>query len=461
VRWTPLLVLVALSGCRALFGSTEHEPYLPEHLSPVDSSTAPVTTGALARPRRLAIDLASALELAGGRSPDIQLARVKEREAENVSFGQRFALIPGVTPLFRAFDHRGQAQPQNATNVYVFRQNFLFQPVIAARWWPGPVVFEMLAAARREDASRAATEAVRADTELGAAEGYFELVKGHALVAIAAEAVAEAREEKRHEESLFTKGAGIRAHVLRAEAELADHQQDLVLAQGRVAVASARLAALLQLDPEVELVPRELFPAPMTLLPDELRVTNLIDKGFDDRPELREARSELEAREHMRESVLYGPLSPFVTPLIQTGAFGPTLGKMHFSQDAMVLVGWNVGPGGLLDVPRIREASYRMQRQQLEIDSLKAHIQREVAEAKAKVVAAEDSLSAARAEVDAASEYLRLSKDRLAKGVAIQLEVLDAERSFTRAQGRLVEAIVSYDEAEWELLRATGGVRRE
>jgi outer membrane protein TolC len=452
--------LATLSGCRTLFGSRLPEPYLPEHLSPIESGTAVIATAsrALDRPRHLGIDLASALELAGGRSPEVELARIKEREAENVTLAERFSLLPGITPLFRAFDHKGQAQPQSGINVYVSRTNFLVQPVIAARWWPGPVVFETLASARREDASRAATETARQQVQLAAAEAYFELVKGYALVGIAKEAVTEAEEERRHEEALLARGAGIRSHVLRATAELADREQDQAVAEGKVAIASARLVSVLQLAPDVELIPRERFPAPMTLLP-EARLTELIERAFDARPELHEAREELEARQHDREGVIYGPLSPFITPLIQTGLFGPSLGNLHFSQDAMVLVGWNVGPGGLLDIPRIRETSYRVQQQHVAIDSLRARVQREVSEAKARVVAAEDSLVAAHKGVDAAREYLRLTVDRLAKGVAIQLEVLDGERVFARAQGRLVEAIDDYDVAEWELLRATGGVR--
>ena len=449
------------TGCHAIFGAPMPDPYVPDRLIPVGSGSlaAAITSmpRPLERPRQLVIDLDSAIELAAGRSPEIQLARVRERMAENTSFAQRFALLPGVTPLFRAFSHKGQAQPQAATNVYVTRTNFLAQPVISARWWPGPVVFELLASARREDAAKAATETARQQARLEAVEGYFALVRGYALLTIAKEAVAEATEQKRYEETLEARGAGIRAHVLRATAELADRQQNLVLAQKEVAVGSARLVSVLQLGPEVELLPAEIFPTPMVLFPPDENVIDLIEAGFDSRPELREARSELDARERDREAVLYGPLSPFVTPLIQTGAFGPSLGNMHFSQDAMVIVGWNIGPGGLLDIPRIRGSSYALQQQHLNIDVLKARIQREVTEAKAKLVAADQSLAAAKEEVEAANEYLRLAKDRFAKGATIQLEVLDAERASARAQGRQVEAIADYNDAQWELLRATGG----
>src|SRR5689334_12413031 len=109
---TLLPLCVLFGGCQVMFGSQVPEPYVPEHLSPMESGTAAMSSiaRALDRPKHLAIDLASALELAGGRSPEVELARIKERQAENVTFSQRFALLPGITPLFRAFSHKGQAQ---------------------------------------------------------------------------------------------------------------------------------------------------------------------------------------------------------------------------------------------------------------------------------------------------------------------------------------------------------------
>jgi outer membrane protein TolC len=412
----------------------------------------------LSRPRRLVIDLPSSIELAGGRSIEIQRARIRLDEAENQTHAEYFALFPTITPLFRAMSHIGQAQPQSGINVYVTRTNFLTQPVIAATWRPGAVVFGVLTAARREDAAQAGTETARLDTVVAAAHGYFELVQGHALLDIAKGAVREAEELKRNEDSLLAKGAGLQVRVYRAEAELAARNQELAAAEGRIAVASARLAAVLQLEPDVELVPKEAYPPLLPLVRSSIPITDLIAFGLDERPEVRDLRSEKEARLKAREGAIYGPLVPFVTPLIQTGYFGPTLGKLNFSQDAMVIVGWVVGPDGLLDIPRIRGASLGVQRAQLDMDELRARIQREVSEAKARAVAAEESLEAAHDGVIAAREYLRLARDRLAKGVTIQLEVLDAQSMFLRARAREVGAIVEYDGAQYDLLRALGSV---
>ncbi len=453
--------LLLSSGCSVLFKPTAPEPWVPENLreAPAEAvSSVGTLAGTLSRPRRLVIDLPSAIELAGGRSIDVQRARIRLEEAENQTHAVEFALFPTIAPIFRAMNHQGQAQPQLGTNVDVTRTNFLTQAIIAVTWRPGEVVFGLLTAARREDAAQAGTETARLDTVVAAAHGYFELVQSYALVDIARDAVREAEELRRNEESLLAKGAGLKVRVYRAEAELAARNQDLMASLGRIAVASARLVSVLQLAPDVELVPKEAYPPLVPLVRSSIPVTDLIRSGLAERPEVKDLGSEKEARVEARDGAIYGPLVPFVTPLVQTGYFGPTLGKMSFSQDALVVVGWVVGPDGILDLPRIRGASLGVQRAQLDLDELAARIQREVSEAKARAVTAEESLEAAHDGVIAAREYLRLARDRLVKGVTIQLEVLDAQEMLTRALAREVGAIVGYDGAQYDLVRALGSV---
>jgi outer membrane protein TolC len=151
----------------------------------------------------------------------------------------------------------------------------------------------------------------------------------------------------------------------------------------------------------------------------------------------------------------YTPWAPFGAAG-RTGFFGPSLGALTFSQDWPIYVGWQIGPGGILDVPAIRGRSLRIQGAKVGKDALRARIVREVAEARAETVAAQGRLDAARAGMRAASEGLRLTMDRFVKGVAIQLEVLDAEDAFVRARLALVESTADFDVAQYRLLRATG-----
>src|SRR5581483_6241824 len=126
------------------------------------------------------------------------------------------------------------------------------------------------------------------------------------------------------------------------------------------------------------------------------------------------------------------------------------------SHDLAGLVGWSFGPRGIGDVPRIRAARLSEQRARLDEEALGARIQREVSVAVSDLKSARSRLAAAREEVTQATESARLSRDRLEKGVAIELEVLEAERALTRALTREVEALVADDEAQLRLRRALG-----
>ncbi len=263
---------------------------------------------------------------------------------------------------------------------------------------------------------------------------------------------------------------------------------------GRIAIASARLAAVLQLDPGVELVPRDVVPAPVAIFSSDATVMELVEHALQARPEVQEADETIFAVEHEREGALYGPLVPFVSAPLpgraaypgivpatrgfgsgepwaygmyytpwapfgatgRTGFFGPSLSALSFSQDWIVYAGWQFGPRGILDVPAVRGRSLAVQGAHVENESLRARIVREVSEARAETVAAQGRLDAARAGMVAASEALRLTKDRFDKGVAIELEVLDAEDVFVRARLALVESAADFDVAQYRLLRATG-----
>jgi outer membrane protein TolC len=512
------LLAVAL----ALTASCASEPEVPssESLAPsglrsiAEESSA---TAALTLPRRLAIDLPTALELAGGRNPEVMMARVAVERAENTTRRREFSLLPSVYPLFRAFSHEGQAQTQAASNVSVGRTNFELQALPAFQWDAGPILYHVLAAQQREGAARARLEVKRLDATFEAAAGYLDLVRAYTEVSIAQAAIEAAAALLHFVEARLRAGAAVRADELRAEAELARRDQDLARAVGHVARASARLVSVLLLDPDVELVPKENVPALIEIFSPDASALELIETARTRRPEVEEAGSELAARDAERDAVLLGPLIPFVAapaparaaypPLLPTllrdpsdepsttraaylpafgqwgpggpwaygqfygpdspfgdtsrsGFFGPTLGSLNFSQDLVIYAGVRFGPGGIGDVPAYRRRALALQEQAIEIDRVGIDVQREISLAHAALVTAHARLESAREEVIAAEEADRLERDRFEKGASIQLDAIDADDMLVRAQSRELEAIVSYDMAQYRLLRAVGAPPR-
>jgi outer membrane protein TolC len=465
-----LLAAVALAaGC-----ASEYAPELaPVDLPPANQGrvvlggapTFPLTTQTDVGPSSSAtnvvgkpfeIDLATALAVAGARSVLVRLAQAKEDEAQQAIYAAWGTLVPTLAPGIDGNLHHGNTQSTTGQFELVNKQYEFGGAGAYADWAPGTVAFKALAAARRTDAAHAATETARADNALAVAEAYYALVRARALVRIAEQALQEAHELEHDEDAKERRGAGIKADVLRAQAEVAQRELQKTQAEAEIASASARLAALLQLVPDVELVPAQDMPVPIVLVSNEVSTQTLLDKAAVARPELLESRNLIDAAVHDHEGVKWGPLVPQAQGGLGVGHLGGTFGASAESNDFGAAVGWRIGPGGLFDIPAINAAAARVRQARVSDEGLKIEIARQVVDARASAVAADKEVASARNGVTAAVEALRLQKERFVKGAGIELEVLDAARALERAQTSEVEAIVDLNRAQYRLLRAIG-----
>lgn len=419
--------------------------------SPVNSSTFALGVASIA-----SIDLPSALAVCGARSVEVRFAEAKVDEARQAIYSAYALFLPTAQAGVTAAAHRGADQQTAGQFIDVSKQNEFGGGGGALHWAPGGWIFKGLAATRRTDAAEAATETARADTALAVAEGYFNLVRARALVAIAQQALDAASELKRVEQRKEVGGAAVLADVRRAEALVAQDELLSTQAAVEVAVASARLAAILQLTPNVELSPVDTAPMQLFLVSTDKPLSELLDKAEVARPELHEAQSQVDASEHDLEGAKWGPLVPEVDAAATRGFLGATLGNASDTTDYALGIGWKIGPGGLLDLPAINSSAARLRQTRIRLEGLRVEIARQVVEARARAFAADQEVASARKGVVAARESLRLTTEKFEKGAGIILEVLDAQSALTQAQTSEVEAIVHCDQAQYRLLRAIG-----
>jgi outer membrane protein TolC len=90
---------------------------------------------------------------------------------------------------------------------------------------------------------------------------------------------------------------------------------------------------------------------------------------------------------------------------------------------------------------------------------VRQQIAKELNQAVLTLAAAEKSVEASGKGLDQAAEEYRIVKERFASGRGIQVEVLDAQVSLTRARFNTVAALADYNSALATWLRATGRVR--
>ncbi len=86
-------------------------------------------------------------------------------------------------------------------------------------------------------------------------------------------------------------------------------------------------------------------------------------------------------------------------------------------------------------------------------------VAKEVHQAALMLTAAEKNVEASRRGLEQAEEQQRIVQQRYATGRGIQLEILDAQVTLTRARFNVVSALADYQSAQAMWLEATGRVR--
>lgn len=173
------------------------------------------------------IDLSSVVDVALANNFDIlqareQVIKLKGRLEETVG-----AAFPAIVPT-ALFEHvQGTVRATEGNLVGVGFNTF--NPSIALQWVvnPGRVIYEIIAARKRLAATRDQEQAVIMETLRRAVIEYYELVLTQAHLSAAHKGVEEAEELLRISHLRTQAGVGVPADELRAEARLAEGQQDL------------------------------------------------------------------------------------------------------------------------------------------------------------------------------------------------------------------------------------------
>jgi outer membrane protein TolC len=406
------------------------------------------------------IDLPTALRLAGARSLDVRMAAERLAEARAAEVGARWQFLPwvGVGAGWRR--HEDRIQTVEGRMIDADKSSYSVGPTVAAQVDVGDAIFKSLSARQLVKAAEFGAEAQRQESLLAGAQGYFELARAQAAVAVAMETVRMATNLAGQVERAMGAGLALRADWLRAQVQA--ERQRLVLEQAveQRRVASARLGQTLRLDPGVDLEAQAADLVPLQLVDTNVAVAVLLARAAAARPEVREAQARVEAARQARQGARYGPLVPTVGGQAFVGGLGGgrdedpnTFGD---SEDYQVTLGWRIGPGGLLDRSRVQGAESRLKLAQLGGEKVGDEIARQVVEAQARMLSQGGQLEIARRAAAAAEETLRLTQGRKEFGVGAVLEDIQAEQEYARARLDYLRSVSEFNQAQYALRRALG-----
>jgi outer membrane protein TolC len=407
------------------------------------------------------LDLRQVLALAEARGLDLELARARTDLASALAQTARAAWVPELSLSAETWNNEGFVQATGGNFMDVIKRNARSGLSVGLELDLSEAFFAPRAADERFAAQRALADAARQITRQRAVLLFLDLVEAQMERAIALEARTHAEELELVEGARFQSGAGLEVNFLRAQAHTAEVNGMVIEAERGQAVASARLAQHLDLDPT-----RGWEAEPPSALGEwaqaegDLDVTDsqdddesLVARAERQRPELAAARAGVRAAhlESRREGMRWQ--LPTLEASLFEGEFGSDFGTGSSSRVAAAGLTWNLSLGL---VGQSRAARARERTAIAELAILRRTVQAQVVQAQALLAATKGRHEQARAQFAASQAGARLARNRHVAGAGLLLEALAAESELVRARSAVATAQVDRMRATWVLARALG-----
>jgi outer membrane protein TolC len=395
----------------------------------------------------------------------IQLSGEALKQAQSRSAEARAALLPD---LEASVTDRNQTESLAAMGIKIVVPipNFQFPTFVGpfntmdARATVTQSVFDF-SSIKRFQASKVGVSAARSDVDsteeqvaAQVARAYLAAVRADADVETAQSDVTLAEAVLKQAENQKTAGTGTGIEITRAKVQLANDQQRLLVARNQR--TSARLQLLrvmgLRLDTELELTDKLAY-VPV----DAVTMEQAKAQALKERPDLK-AQQEREANARMAASATKMERLPTVAAFGDYGSIGTGFDNALPTRTYGISLRVPVFDGGRRDARRAESAS-QFRSEKVRTDDLKQQIELDVR-------LALDGLESAEQQVTVAKEGLELSENELAQarrrvdaGVAISVEVTDAQTRLERARDNQTAALYNYNVARIDLAQSMGKVR--
>lgn len=409
-----------------------------------------------------AVDLATSPEGAAR----VQIAAEQVKQAESRSTQARSALLPDFES---SFGYQNQTRNLAAFGIQIdlpipgFHFPTLVGPynTIDARATVQQSVFDF-SSIRRFQASKSAVTAARSDRDAtseqvagSTARAYLAALKAQADVDAVQANLTLAEAVLKQAENLKAAGTGTGIEITRARVQRSNEQQRLLVARNDLRRAQLQLlkAMNLPLDTELRLTDK-LDYAPV----DAVTLEEAQKTAVDTRADLR-TQQQREAGARLTASAVKLERLPSVGAFADYGAIGTGFDHASPTRTYGVAVRVPIFDGGRRDARRA-EAASQLRAEQTRTRDLKEQVALDVRLALDSLRSAEEQVKVAREGLELADNELTQARRRFDAGVAVSLEVTDAQTRLERARDNQTAALFNFQLARIDLAQAMGSVRR-
>ena len=292
------------------------------------------------------------------------------------------------------------------------------------------------------------------DVALSVEEAYYNLLAVRSFEGLAVETVRQRDYQSRLAEARYGAGVVAKSDVLKAQAEKAGTDLDLIRAKNAVHVAKGRLVSAMGLRVSTDLNVTDLPEADYTL--ELTGIERLLADAARNRPELKRALAQIQLQ-HARVRLAASRYWPALAVDTDFGWIG-----RRFPPD---LRQWGVGLA--LDLPLFTgfDRSYQLHgskaglaRTVAERQAVLRGVELEVWTAYWRIIEAGEAIEAAKRFVASAEESARVAEGEYKNGTGSIIGLIDAQTARTAARNRLVQARLDWRTAmarvEWAVGRS-------
>ncbi len=407
----------------------------------------------------LKLTLQQAVQLALKQNPSVQIAALNLAESQKESGIALSNLLPEAT--FNVSDRAVRSNVQ--ANIGLAIPGFPkavgpFQVFQTGTTFSAPI-FD-LSLWRRWQASRKSIESADAQ-RLSVREQITLLVVSQYLGALRAAAeISAAQSQVALAQALYDQASDMQKHgtatsvdALRANVELQNEKQLLLVAQTNQQIALYGLAKLLNTDPQQQIVLADqlsFFETP------ESNLDQSLTDAYKSRPEMQQLLAQQQALHYQKtaDSESRFPALRFDGDYEQQGLSSSTIIPTYVYEAGIT---FPIFTGG-----RIHN---EIARDQLEMEKInqtlrdeRNEIALEVESAAARLASARNQVQVANLGAELAQEEVQQSQDRFKAGVVDNIEVVTAQSALARADENRIAALYEYNQSRADLARAIGRI---
>lgn len=295
---------------------------------------------------------------------------------------------------------------------------------------------------------------------LDVTEQYYAVLENKINIDILKVNLEETLEQLRINTQRYKAGIGTKFDVLRAEAEIATAQQDLLVALNVLRLSQATLANTLGIRVFTPIVPEEEVIKTKQLLSEEYVLDELQLIAMKRRNDLQAANLDVKAARALKTAAYSNYIPKFYLEGQLANEGNTDLGV--FPNRAIALrVDWMIGRGlGFKGFTEINELSAFVSKSKDVRTNLARNIEEDLLEAYYTTITAKEVIKETRKNVLSAVESRRLSVIRLEAGVGTFIDVLQSQSTATTAKIRYLRSIIAYNISQAQILFDMGVISK-